>query len=303
MDRQRFAGRMHLIRANGHTVLPLGDAIEKLQDGTLPPNSVVITIDDGWNSIEEGMFPVLRQYSYPATLYVTSYYAMKGSPVFRLVIQYLFWKSDHESFNLRGQPWFCHDEIDLSDSDAVDMVVWMIIEHGETNCTEEERQAISGDVANALGVDYADVCRKRGLSLLSETQLAGLKGSDVDIQLHTHRHTMPNDSKALAAKELADNRDALGNVAIASSLVHFCYPSGVWAKNLFEVLQDAGIETATTCEAGMNNHHTHPYALYRFLDQDSISDLEFEAELSGFNEILRIVTGRRRSTDRHHRVF
>ena len=37
-----------------------------------------------------------------------------------------------------------------------------------------------------------------------------------------------------------------------------------------------------------------PVALYRVLDQDNLSQIEFEAELFGFSELIRVITGKKK---------
>jgi hypothetical protein len=47
------------------------------------------------------------------------------------------------------------------------------------------------------------------------------------------------------------------------------------------------IVSATTCEPGLNFRHTPRLALHRFLDGEDIDQIQFEAEMSGLNELLR----------------
>ena len=49
------------------------------------------------------------------------------------------------------------------------------------------------------------------------------------------------------------------------------------------------METATTCEPGLNSPSTPRLSLHRFLDGEDITQIEFEAEVSGFTELLRSV--------------
>jgi hypothetical protein len=52
-------------------------------------------------------------------------------------------------------------------------------------------------------------------------------------------------------------------------------------------LEEAQVESATTCDPGMNRRGDSLLTLRRFLDSSETSQLEFEAELSGFSELLR----------------
>jgi hypothetical protein len=113
--------------------------------------------------------------------------------------------------------------------------------------------------------------------------------SMLDVQLHTHRHRFPEDP-LLARAEIEENRRVLAPL-VRRPLVHLCYPSGYWSEALFPVLAAAGIETATTCDGVLNAPEVHPYALRRFFDGEHVTALEFEAELSGFAELLRGLAG------------
>ena len=68
--------RRHLdeLDAWGATVLPLDAAVAKLVDGTLPDRAVVLTFDDGYASVVETAWPILRERGLPTTLFVVSGY-------------------------------------------------------------------------------------------------------------------------------------------------------------------------------------------------------------------------------------
>jgi peptidoglycan/xylan/chitin deacetylase (PgdA/CDA1 family) len=58
---------------DAHLVLPLGDAVERLQRGLSSP-SVVLTFDDGFRDLYENAWPMLRERSLPFTLYLATAY-------------------------------------------------------------------------------------------------------------------------------------------------------------------------------------------------------------------------------------
>ncbi len=299
MDPALFARRLEYLVKHGYEVIDLERAVPGLADGSLPDNSVVITIDDGFFSVLDLAAPELHKHELPATLYVTSYYVDKGTPVFRLAIQYLFWKTGAREFALPGEPWSPQEPVALSDAQAAHDAMWKIIDFGESECSDEERQEVCGKVAAALDLDYKQMVESRSMSMLTHDEMRELASFGIDVQLHTHRHHFPVETPDAARAELDDNRRVL-EAALGSELDHFCYPSGIWSKAAFPILEEKGITSATTCEPGMNDQTTHPLALYRLLDQDNLHDIEFEAELAGFSELLRRVTGRRRATDRLH---
>lgn len=301
MDKQRFAQRLDLISRGKYPVLPLSEGLQQLNNGTLPANSVVITIDDGFYSTLDLAAPLLRDHGFPATLYVTSYYATKSTPVFLLVIQYLFWKTECINLDLSNQPWFPAKPVDLRDDHATRRAIQMIMDYGIAHCDEPGRQEICAVVATALDLDFEAIKTSRGLSLLTPRELGQLHAFGVDLQLHTHRHTFPATNPEQARRELQDNRNILEKI-LGHRPKHFCYPNGNWTPDLFPILTEEGIVSAATCEAGMNHQTTNLLALYRVLDQNNLDDIEFEAELTGFCELLRVINGRCRRNNRKHSI-
>src|SRR5262249_20386051 len=128
------------------------------------------------------------------------------------------------------------------------------------------------------------------LSLMNGGEIEDLARAGVDIQLHTHRHRFPLET-AKAAQEIADNRAVLEGL-VGKPLRHFCYPSGIWSEQQWPVLAANGIETATTCDPGLNYRSTPRLGLKRFCDAENISQIEFEAEVFGYTELLRWVRAR-----------
>jgi peptidoglycan/xylan/chitin deacetylase (PgdA/CDA1 family) len=67
-----FESHLKYLRDNGYRVIPLRELVDYYlgKRGTLPPRSVVITVDDGHISVYREMFPLVRQYHSPTTLFI-----------------------------------------------------------------------------------------------------------------------------------------------------------------------------------------------------------------------------------------
>ena len=284
VTRARFEERMDRLSAGGTAVLPLDEALHRLRDGTLPDRAVAITFDDGFYSSFAQALPILKERGLPATVYVTSYYALKGSPVFRLAAQYLFWKTQRGRLDLSGLALPGSEAIELP---AADEAMWRIIHFAERELDEPARVELTRNLAERLGVDYDKIERSRALSMMNSDEIREASASGFDLQLHTHRHELPTDA-ARIAQEISENRAALEPL-VGKRLEHLCYPSGIWSEKRFAALQAAGIQSATTCDAGLNTPRTPLLALHRFLDGQDLSQIEFDGELSGFSEWMRRV--------------
>src|SRR6476646_1491347 len=77
---EQFRSRMEALKDYGCHVLSLTDALQKLWSGKLPTCSVVLTFDDGSSDFYSRTFPILREFGWPATVYLTSYYSNYNRP-------------------------------------------------------------------------------------------------------------------------------------------------------------------------------------------------------------------------------
>ncbi len=74
-----FAEQMRWLGEEGYEVLPVGEALSRLDAGTLPEKAVSITFDDGYRDNFEEAFPVLARYRMPAMIFpVTGFVLGEG---------------------------------------------------------------------------------------------------------------------------------------------------------------------------------------------------------------------------------
>ncbi|KPJ98277.1 MAG: polysaccharide deacetylase [Desulfobacterales bacterium SG8_35] len=67
----RFREQMTFLRENGYKVISLESLVHDLQGSRkIPEKAVVITIDDGYRSVYENAWPVLRDFHYPFTVFL-----------------------------------------------------------------------------------------------------------------------------------------------------------------------------------------------------------------------------------------
>jgi peptidoglycan/xylan/chitin deacetylase (PgdA/CDA1 family) len=280
-----LARRIRYLQRHRVPVVPLGDALGMLDRRALPPAATVITIDDGFFSTRQVLLSHFASAGMPATVYVTSYYADKQSPVFRLAAQYMFWKTRASRLDLNQLTPELAGAAALDDPAAADRALTAVTDYGERSLDEPGRTRCLRRLGQLLGVDYGELVSSRRLSLMTAEEIRSTAAAGFDIQLHTHRHRFPIDEEA-ATRELRDNRRWLENT-LGTRVEHFCYPSGLWSPEHFAPLTAEGVQSAVTCDPGLNDASTQRLALRRFLDGENIAQIEFEAEVSGYLEILR----------------
>lgn len=70
---QRFAWHMAYLKKHNFRVIPLDHVVGMVRNGqAVPHNTVVITFDDGYEDNYTNAYPVLREYKFPATIFVPS---------------------------------------------------------------------------------------------------------------------------------------------------------------------------------------------------------------------------------------
>ncbi|HEX5705141.1 MAG TPA: polysaccharide deacetylase family protein [Pyrinomonadaceae bacterium] len=279
-----FRQRLQLLKTSGCAVLPLDEAIQRLYANDLPPRAVALTFDDGTTDFYHRAFPVLNEFGFPVTLYLTTFYSDYQKPIFDLMISYLLWKGREQVLDLSGITGI-RSESTLSDKPARDEVTGEIRAFARSKgLSADEKDSLARSIAEQFKIDYDALLGQRKLHILSPDEVSELSGQGVDVQLHTHRHRTPR-NRELFLREIEDNRKRLHQLT-GKTAEHFCYPSGDYDPVFLPWLKEAGIVSATTCETGLASRDSHPLLLPRLLDVSRLSPVEFEGWLTGISSAL-----------------
>jgi peptidoglycan/xylan/chitin deacetylase (PgdA/CDA1 family) len=291
MRPEQFDLRLRTLADGKYTVLPLGEALERLYRKDLPPRSVALTFDDGGYDFYRQAWPQLKQHGFPVTVYLTTYYSEFQRPA-PLIASYMLWKArdagpvDLTEFGI-SQP------VSLASAHSRQAVMKHLSEQlSRQDLNGEQKDQIAAILAGRLGIDYQRLCEKRLLSLMNRDEVKQLAAEGVDFQLHTHRHRTP-ENEELFRREIRDNRLWIANVA-GGERRHFCYPSGCYRPEFLKWLAADNIISATTCDTGLATSENNPLLLPRLVDTCARTDLEFESWLTGVGHFLS-----RRQRGRH----
>ena len=284
-----FESRLAHLKKHGYNVLPLGEAVRALYgESSLPPSPTVITIDDGWLGTSSVMADFLQSYGYPSTLYLSTYYVAKQFQVFNVAVDYVLWKASPQTIDLTDLAGGLEGVFDTGHPEQRRTATTILSAYGNSLSSADERQGLLQRLCKLVGVSYQSIRADRLITFMNDDEARAIQTKRVDLQLHTHRHRFPTEDKAAARAEIVENRDYLKGLT-SGELVHLCYPSGEYDVDQFSLLEELGIESATTTQNGFNTEKTHRFEMTRFLDSEYITPIEFEAEMSGFFELIRRV--------------
>jgi peptidoglycan/xylan/chitin deacetylase (PgdA/CDA1 family) len=268
--------RLELLQSFQANVIPLGEGIERLRSHSLPPRSVAITFDDGFYDFYRQALPLIREFRYPCTVYLTTHYSDRSLPVFNLIVNYMLWKSGAR-------------EVQLPELGIPDVMSVRKREHrveavrAILRCTDQwttpQRDQAARDLAGRLKIDYDDLVGSRLLQIMSPEEVAAAAACGVSFEMHTHRHRTPRD-RDLFQREIHDNRTRIQELT-GREPQHFCYPSGDCAPEFLPWLEEMGVKSATTCRRGLAGLGSGLLTLPRILDHADTSALDFESWLCG----------------------
>jgi peptidoglycan/xylan/chitin deacetylase (PgdA/CDA1 family) len=270
IGQETFRRRLQTIRRLGYPVISLSDAVRALRGETAAPDAaVVITIDDGWYGTYADMLPALREHGMPATLYCDSGTVQSRRAVPHVMARWL------RKANIRSA---LPEAAEQAFAAATDIPAPLA-----------SRFAALDRFTTAAAIDPAPYRAARAFDYMLPEELRAAAEGGLDVQLHTHNHTLSDLSAAVVTAEVTANRAALAEILppSAAPLEHFCYPSGVCSAAAGEALAASGVVSATTTEQRIARKGMNPYLLPRLLDGEQVTDIEFEAELSGFADFVR----------------
>ncbi|WP_443113162.1 polysaccharide deacetylase family protein [Herbaspirillum seropedicae] len=260
IDLASFRWQMQLL-AKGFTVLPLAEALQRLQQDSLPPRAVSITFDDGYRSVHTLALPVLQQLGLPATVFATTGFVEHGS----------MW-NDRILHAVRRLPADAHDWQALGlpqellpsapdlrhDPDARTHLATLLDAHVKYLPPVERQRVIEALERHAGPVGQAEQAAQADQAdqdlMLDRDMLLALAQAGVEIGGHTTSHPILSRlDDAQARHEISDNKAALEAI-LGRRLRLFAYPNGKpgldYDQRHVAMVRSAGYEAAFTTAGG-----------------------------------------------------
>lgn len=255
IDRAAFDTQMSLL-ARLFSVLPLDEAIDRMESGTLPLRAVSITFDDGYADNLHTALPILKQYGLPATVFVATGFLDGG----------IMW-NDSIIESVRHWP---EPVMDLSELGL-----------GIVKC-ETEQEKIHA-ISNILGAikhlnphirqEFVDKFQRNVANLPDDLMLTSegvqeLYASGIEIGAHTVTHPiLASLSDKDAEDEIAGGKEKLEQL-IGDRVRYFAYPNGRYQSDYtdkhVDILTKLEFKAALTTHWGVGTASSDRMQLPRF---------------------------------------
>jgi peptidoglycan/xylan/chitin deacetylase (PgdA/CDA1 family) len=279
MSAGQFTRRLQILRDSRCNVLSLKEGLGRLRAGTLPERSVCLTFDDGFADFALQAAPILNSFGFPVTLYFTTQYLDSPLPVFPNALAYLAWTKRQSSFGIWRIPGLS-TSLDFTTEHSRSKAVTSLLDFAERESLSlEEKDRLLISFADRIETDHRRIRKHRMLHQMNGRELKNAARQGVDVQLHTHSHSVPADPETFR-EDLHINRTKIEAVT-GTRTRDFCYPSGIHFPHYASWLRDAGIRSAVTCERGLASRADDTLVLPRYSDGCGRSEVEFESWLSG----------------------
>jgi peptidoglycan/xylan/chitin deacetylase (PgdA/CDA1 family) len=253
-DVNAFRWQMKVL-ADCFNVMPLDEALDALAQDRMPPRAVCITFDDGYRSTHDLALPVMREFGFPATVFVTTGYVGSGS----------MW-NDRILESLRALE---AEQLDLSDAGLGSYAVGTLAERRETLTLLTERaKYLAPDQRQAL-VERLDrmTGTQEGGPMLTGDMIRSMAKQGVEIGAHTISHPiLAKLSDESARFEIAESKRQLEAIT-GKPVRYFAYPNGKPGIDFHDrhmtMAREAGFAAAFSTAMGAAGSQHDRFALPR----------------------------------------
>ena len=272
VDVSRFEAQMVKV-CRLFNVLPLSDAVHRLQRNALPSRAACITFDDGYADNAEVALPVLQRLGIPATFFIASGYLGQGcmfnDKVIEVVRRYPETHLDLSRLGLGKHSVATFEEKRSAISTLLSQLKYKPL---------AERLALVGEVGATVG--WEDPLHL----MMSPQQVRQLHDAGMEIGGHTVNHPiLASTDIATARTEIGDNRDRLAEITGAPVRL-FAYPNGKphvdYRAEHVALVKNMGFDAAVSTAWGVSTQNSDLFQLPRFTPWDQ-SLVRFAARLTG----------------------
>ncbi len=263
--------------------LPLSAIARAWRDGGhLPPNTVSVTVDDGYRDFYDVAYPVLASFRIPVTVYLVSDFMDGRCWLWFDRLQYVFEQTRATKAEIPLAPG--NSILVRLGSPAERKSAAKAVIEAAKRMPDAQRIQLVDELPALLGVELPDLPPPQYAPLTWDS-VREMGRMGVDFGPHTRTH--PILSRLCEEQRLQEEIDGSRNRIEAETgkpSTSFCYPNGRYediGEKVLERVRQSGFETAVVTAEGLNYPGCNPLLLKRIPADPSYSELFFQEYLAG----------------------
>ncbi|AQR69459.1 polysaccharide deacetylase [Janthinobacterium sp. LM6] len=214
VDAALFQRQLRLLK-RFYTPLPLGDAVRRLQDGSLPPRAACITFDDGYADNAQVALPLLLRHGLHATFFIATGY-LDGGQMWNDTVIDAVRQAPGAVLDLRAQELGTFPVATLAQRQAAIATLLGRLKY----LPFAQRQRLAMQIRRQAGA------RASAPAMLSTAQLRQLHGAGMTLGGHTASHPILSTLAERAAQlDIANGKRQLESL-VQAPVTLFAYPNG-----------------------------------------------------------------------------
>jgi peptidoglycan/xylan/chitin deacetylase (PgdA/CDA1 family) len=252
----QFARMLNWV-ASQYRVLPLPEALDRLNTGALSAASAAITFDDGYRDNLEVAAPLLRAAGMPATFFIATGF-LEGGVMWNDCVTEAVRRTHRSCISLPelGVHGF-RLSTELERWNAADMIIRRI---------KHLPFAKRADVVQQV----LQVCKPKLPAdlMMTPTEVRALRAQGFDIGAHTRMHPILSQLDSVSARsEIEGSRDDLRAI-LGEQVQLFAYPNGRKGVDFddshLKMVRQAGFQAAVSTDAGVVTSASNRWLLPRY---------------------------------------
>ncbi len=266
-DAARFDTLLGWMRA-WFQILPLDEAVRRLQQGTLPARAAVLTFDDGYADNATVALPLLQRHGLPCSFFIATQFLNGGRMWNDTLIEAVraCMAPQLDLRGLQGQGGEALGQLGLGDAASRRAAADRLIAACKYLSPEPRQmlvEAIAQRAACALPQDL----------MMSTAQLRGLRDAGMQIGAHTVSHPILSRLDARQAADEMGRSKAVLEAMLDRPVRLFAYPNGKPGDDYLPdrdpgLVRELGFEAAVSTRWGVASRQDDPFQLPRFTPWD-----------------------------------
>ena len=243
-DAALFERQLRLLK-RFYTPLPLSEAVQRLQDGSLPPRAACITFDDGYADNAQVALPLLQRHGWHATFFIATDY-LNGGQMWNDTVIDAVRQAPAPVLDLQDQGLGSYPVASLAQRQATINTLLGRLKY----LPFARRQRLAMQILRQAGATVGPP------AMLSTAQLRQLHAAGMAVGAHTASHpilsTLPDHA---AQRDIADGKRQLEGL-IQAPVTLFAYPNGKAGRDYgaphVAMVKSLGFQAAVATDWGVS---------------------------------------------------